>query len=588
MQAPRFAHLTAALLLVALAVPARPAAAAPRAAGGTETLCRRVYVPMVMGSSPSNEPVPLGPSFNPSECQGTPDFNGDGYADLAIGVPGRAVPNGAGLQAEAGVVQVIYGGPGGLDAGAGASGPDDQLFHHALSGVGTTANDHYGAALAMGDFNADGYDDLAVGIPGADIDGHNDAGAVQVIYGGPAGLKVTAITHWARGHNGLQGTSEVDDEFGTALAAGDFDGDGYADLAASAPYATVGGDAQAGAVSVLYGRAGGLAALGNELLTQDVGGFDPTSAEAGDEFGYALTAGDFDHDFVDDLAVGTPFEDNGASFVNAGAVQVFYGMHAVGDGGLIRYGAVSDAAQHWTADSDNVDGVMEAGELFGYAVAAGDFDGDGYDDLALGTPRENHGSGPGTITYGGSLNIIRGGGGGLVATAGQPARIWHQDVTDMADEVAPNELFGQALAAGDFNDDGYADLAIGVPGNQTLGVSIGAVHVMYGTSNGVTAADDELLWDPINAQLLDWFGRTLTVGDFDGDGFVDLAVGAPQDDPAGVALTDSGSVFVFYPNADGVDLNVYQNWYPNHLGLLGAPVDDDNFGSGLPGSPDRP
>jgi hypothetical protein len=576
--------LTAVAVLVPLMV-SRPAAAAPLAV----TYCNRLFLPMVIGSN-DGPPVDLG-VFQPANgpCEGSPDFNGDGYADLALGVPRKEVSNGIVTQTDVGIVHVIYGSPNGLDTGAGQAGPDDQVWHRAVGGVAADAGDEYGAALAMGDFNRDGYDDLAIGIPGANIDGQDDAGALQVIYGSPDGLAADSIDEWSRGNDSISGASLADERFGAAITSGDYDGDGYADLAVAAPYATVGGDLDAGAVTILYGGAVGLAALGNELLTQDNPGFPQSPAEADDVFGFALASGDFNGDHVDDLAVGTPNEDNGVSYEDAGSVQIFFGGtgHLASNSGLLKAGLVT-APQHWTTGSDNVEGAMEANELFGYAVAAGDFNGDGYDDLAVGTPRETHGSGPGTIVYGGAVHVFQGGAPGLVASGANPAKIWHQDVTNMDDEVEAQELFGHALAAGDFNNDGYADLAIGVPGEQSYDIATGAIHLMYGSGSGVTASNDELIYDPLNPALSDWFGRTVTVGDFNGDGFMDLAVGAPKDDPSGVGPSDTGSVFTFYSDADGVAQNLSQNIYAGHLGLKGSPATNDYFGNALPGSPLHP
>jgi hypothetical protein len=67
----------------------------------------------------------------------------------------------------------------------------------------------------------------------------------------------------------------------------------------------------------------------------------------------------------------------------------------------------------------------------------------------------------------------------------------HQDSTGVSDQVEANEFFGLSLAGADFNNDGYADLAVGVPGNRVLGVDIGTVHILYGTNIGVTQANDD-------------------------------------------------------------------------------------------------
>lgn len=575
--------LSLGLLPLLLAAPVGSAAAA----GG----CHRLFLPLVVRGSDASAPTAAAaaPLAHNALCAGAPDFNGDGYADLAIGVPNKEVSNGVVNQVDVGLVHVIYGSPNGLDAGAGQAGPDDQVWHRAVGGVAANAGDRYGAALAMGDFDQDGYDDLAIGIPGADIDGQADAGAVHIIYGAADGLDLFSIEEWSRGNDGLAGAAEADAAFGAALTAGDFDDDGYADLAVGVPYATVGGDAEAGGIHLLYGRSAGLAALGDEWLTQDTPGFLASSAEPIDRFGQALATGDFDGDGVDDLAVGTPGENNGDDYIDAGAVQIFFGKagNSAATAGIMQVGAVT-GPQHWTADSPNVDGAMEPEDGFGFALAAADFDGDSYSDLAVGIPFEVHGSGGAALTFGGAINVFHGGATGLEATPAHPAQIWHQDSPNLLDEVEQGEFFGYALAAADFDNDGYADLAIGVPGDRTLGVAIGATHLMYGTSIGLTAANDDLLYDPDHPAANDSFGWTVSAGDYNGDGFTDLAVGAYRDDPIGVGGSNPGSVFAFYSDSAGVSQVLNQNWYPGHFGLKGTPATNDYFGSALPGSPDKP
>jgi hypothetical protein len=466
---------------------------------------------------------------------------------------------------------------------------DDQVWHRAVGGSPAGPGDMFGQAVAMGDFDGDGFDDLAVGIPGANIDSEDNAGAVYVIYGSEDGLANGTQQEFARGVNGVDGTSLEDEYFGQTLASGDFDHDGYADLAIAAPYAEVDGDPQAGTVNILYGRSSGLGIPGQEVITQDANGGAGTSAEPTDVFGYSLAAGDYDGDGIDDLAVGSPFEDNGEGYDNAGVVQVYYGESGAtaASSGLLTGGSVNNA-QYWSANSEEVQGAMEAGEWFGYSLAAADFNGDGRDDLAVGIPHESHGSGPGTIVHGGAINVFQGSATGLVSTVSKPAYLWHQESTGIIDEVAAMEQFGQSLAAGDFDNDGYADLAIGVPGNKLLDLQIGATHLMFGSSSGLNTTGNRLLFDPVLAEVGQWFGRSVTAGDYNGDGFVDLVVGAPRDNPDGVSEDNSGSIFAFYSDDTGPVQNVYQNFWPGHLYLKGAADTNDYFGSALAGSPYRP
>ena len=107
------------------------------------------------------------------------DFDGDGYADLAVGVPGESLRG----KRAAGAVQVLYGSASGIT-------DHDQLWHQGRKGVkgALEKGDGFGTVLTSSDFDADGFADLAIGIPREGIGGRPAVGAVQVLYGSPEGL----------------------------------------------------------------------------------------------------------------------------------------------------------------------------------------------------------------------------------------------------------------------------------------------------------------------------------------------------------------------------------------------------------------
>jgi len=350
------------------------------------------------------------------------------------------------------------------------------------------------SATVHGDFNNDGFEDLAIGVPGEDIGAQKNAGAVNVIYGSATGLRATtagstpANQFLSQNTPNIVGPAETGDKFGSSLAVGDFNNDGFEDLAIGAPGEAIGTVKNAGAVNVIYGSATGLRATAagstpaSRWWVQQFEGVKD-NFEAGDNFGSSLIAGDFNNDGFEDLAIGVSGEDIGTQ-KNAGAVSVIYGSAT----GLRATAAGSTPTnQFWSQDTANIMGPAEAGDNFGSSLAVGDFNNDGFEDLAIGVP----GEAIGTVKNAGAVNVIYGSATGLRATAAgsTPAsRWWVQQFSGVMDDVEAGDNFGSSLAVGDFNNDGFEDLAIGVPG-EDIGAqkNAGAVNAIYGSATGLRA-----------------------------------------------------------------------------------------------------
>ncbi len=467
-----------------------------------------------------------------------------------------------------------------------ATGPHRFLSQNSvLGGVdiagGSEADDLFGTATAVGDFNGDGIGDVAVGSPGETVT-VSEQGAVNVVYGSGGGLTGAGNQFWDLTNAALSGSPQSDDHFGAALAVGNFDGDGYDDLAIGVP----GRNSDAGAVAILYGSQNGLRTAGFQLWSQNsslAGVAIQGTSRGGDMFGAAVAAGDINGDGVDDLVVGVPFEDE-ALYSNTqtnGAVNFLYGLAGVGLTARDNILVVPDRFVDGEGSFDDAE--------FGAALAIGDFRGWGRPQVAVGAPGWNE---CGVISlYAcddmGAVYLVDARQKSVGEDAGVFIRQGHGGVPG---GQQGGDRFGAALAAGDFDGDGLAELAIGVPG-EDLGdiIDAGMVGVVKGSPSGLTSAGYQTWHQDITgvqggAHDDEWFGSALAVGHFDEDAGLDLAIGTPGDLINNVA---AGSVTILFGRGAGLT-SADQLWTQDGIGvagdandIFGAPQADDRFGGAL-------
>ncbi|MFJ4975336.1 FG-GAP and VCBS repeat-containing protein [Streptomyces coeruleorubidus] len=383
------------------------------------------------------------------------------------------------------------------------------------------------------DFNGDGRRDLAYG-------GYNDVdregGTVTVVYGTATGLDTAHPKFLHQDSAGVPGSGEEDDQFGASLSSADLNKDGYADLVVANPFEHVGSADYRGTVTVLWGSKSGLS--GGTNLT-------PVGGAVG-HFGRDLATGDFTGDGSPDLAViggeeawlyRGPFTKSGttgkvskidkgsggwySSALGAGKVDGDGRTDLVVIGTEITGSDIRERAWFLKGTSSGLASgpsrtLSDRQEGLYPSPVVGDFDKNGYGDIALGVPDKDNGKGAVTIWRG-------------TASGPGTATTFTQATSGVSGSPEAGDDFGYAISAADANGDGYADLAVGVPHEDVEGLQDqGGVHVFRGGSGGLSGARSSWIAQTVlgAADSHAAFGYTLRLRDLTADGRADLAVGA--------------------------------------------------------------
>ena len=382
------------------------------------------------------------------------DVDGDGLDDLIVGAFGNDEGDNY-----AGAAYVVFSAAGitavNLDDVANGTG--------GFKIIGEASGDKAGYSVSnAGDVNGDGFDDLIVGAYRSDTGGV-DAGAAYVVFGAASGITSVDLDAIALGTGGFKILAEMtNDNVGNSVsAAGDVNGDGFADVIVGARLQP--GGANIGAAYVMFGAASGITEVDLVDVANGTGGFKITGEALGDIAGGSVdSAGDVNGDGFDDLIVGAFSNDGG---INGGAAYVVFGAAS----GITSVGLDSIALG---TGGFKITGEYGGGQA-GYTVSsAGDVNGDGFDDLLVGARLNDAGG-----HYAGAAYVVFG-------AAASPTAV---DLADIAAGIGGFKVIGEdaedqvgggqsVSSAGDVDGDGFDDLIVGARYNG----ADGAAYVVFG------------------------------------------------------------------------------------------------------------
>lgn len=449
------------------------------------------------------------------------DVNGDGFGDFLIGAPGFDVAG----NADAGAAYVIFGKAGGFDPLL------DLAAINGLNGFrldGLRGDDLTGFALSTaGDFNGDGYSDLLIGARQADpgTPPRPDAGAAYLVFGKASGFAPVISLGSLTLSEGVrfEGLGPAEQTGISVSWAGDLNGDGLGDILVGAQVGEVGTNAAKGAAYIIFGTAAPL--LSPFVIDQLNGanGFAIRGLNNDDLLGFsASAAGDFNSDGFGDIIVGVPNADPGAPpRLNAGSAYILFGSTG-------PFTAQFDLLSLSGGNGFRIDGLRE-GDRLGISVgAAGDLNGDGFDDVMIGSPQSTTGTPP--RSEAGETYILFG-----AATGSSPIF----DLSSLngrngfrLEGVAPQDRAGSAVAgAGDVNGDGYDDLILGAPFQNNGSAYVFLGRDFTGSTTRAGTADVDLL---IGTLLVDVFNAKQAGDTLAGGGGIDVLIGGEGADVIGV------------------------------------------------------
>ena len=419
----------------------------------------------------------------------------------------------------------------------------DPTIGFRLIGEDDFGDDFRYTVSSVGDINGDGYDDFAIGAYLADQNGE-DSGATYVVFGKAGGFSRTIDLSELDSSDGLRiDGANAGDRSGWSVSAGDINGDGYDDVIIGAYGAEQNGE-NSGSTYVVFGKADGTNGLNGTIELSEVDGSDGFRIDgksAGDLSGYSVSAGDVNGDGYDDIIIGARNADFNQNA--SGSTYVVFGKES-------GFSRTIDLSELDGSDGFRIDGES-ADDMSGWSVSAGDVNGDGYDDVIIGAPlATGNSSGASYVVFGKESGFSR------------TIDLSELDGSDgfRIDRENKGDRGGHSVSsAGDVNGDGYDDIIIGAYLIDYNGPRSGSTYVVFGKESGFSRTIDLSELDGSDGFRIDGesigdkSGRSVSsAGDFNGDGYDDIIIGAPWANPKiGSSYVESGASYVVFGKESG-------------------------------------